>query len=142
MGTGAAVDEVGVVTQELRRRKRAEDELAIEAEEIEGASALDRIEGSERRPSLVVQHVGLEGSAGRRVDRTGLRVAHRVVGELAGGAQIQRAEAITDVGIRVLHEPVRQLHDVAVGVVERASLRVGHARDGSARPKSATSMAP
>ncbi len=123
-----AVDEVGVVTEELCRRERAEDELAVEAQEIEGAGALDRIERSECRPALVVQHVGLERSARRRVDRAGLGVAHRVVGELARGAQVERAEAITDVGVGVLHEPVRQLHDVAVGVVERASLRVGHAR--------------
>ena len=106
MGTGAAVDEVGVVAEELRRRERAEDELAVEAEQVEGAGALDRIERAERRPSLVVQQVGLEGSAAPRGRRAGLRVAHRVVGELARAAQIERADAITDVGVGVLHEPV------------------------------------
>ncbi len=128
MGARAAVDELGVVAEELRRRERAEHELAVEPEEIEGAGALDRVERAERRPSLVVQHVGFERGHSRRVGGALLGVADGVVGELARGSQIEGTDPVADVGVGVLDEEVRQLHDVAVGVVERASLRVGHAR--------------
>ena len=128
MGPRAAVHEVGVVAEELGRCERAEHELAVEAEEIESTGALDRIERTERRPSLVMQHIGLEGGSGRGINRPRLGVAHCVVRELARRPEVERSDAIADVGIGELHEPVGQLHDVAVGVVVRAALCVDHER--------------
>ena len=126
MRAGAAVHEIEVVGHELRTCERAEHELGVEAEEIEGPAPLGRVEGAERAPALGLHDVGLEFRGGVEVVAAHLGGAHGLVGESTRAAQVEGADVLAHVGVGVLHEPVAELHQVAVGVVVGPAFCVRH----------------
>jgi hypothetical protein len=88
---GAAVQEVRVAVEELRRRERAEHELPFEAEEVEGVAALGRIERAQRTPTFARHELGIGVRVGLRVGAPGVGTGDRLVGQRTGLAQSQRS---------------------------------------------------
>jgi hypothetical protein len=119
--------DLGVVAaEELGGGERGEHELAVEAEQVEGAAPLVGVERPEGAPALGVEQAVLEGGAGGLVPGAGGGVLDRPGGELPRGAELQVAHPAPELVVDVAVEPVGQLHDVAVRVVVRAALGVGH----------------
>ena len=123
---GAADDEVGITPEELRRRERGEDQLAREPEEVERATALRRVERTERVPALLGEQLGLQAGGRGGVAAALLGACDGLLGERPGTAQLELADARTHVGVGVARQPVGQLHQMAVGVVDDPILDVGH----------------
>ena len=106
--------------------KGAEDELLLEAEKVERAAALGRIERTEGMPTLRGHEVRLERLSRCGVAATCLSIGDRLFGEASCSAQIERANAVADLGIGVLEKPVAEFHQVAIGIVEGATFSVRH----------------
>ena len=123
---GPAVEELEVLATELRRGERREHELLLEAEEIERATALARVHRTERVPTLRAHQRALELRGRVGVAASSLGVGERLLGERTRTAEGQRADAITNTGIGVALEPVRRLHQMAVGVEAHATRCVRH----------------
>lgn len=113
----AAVEEIRIVAGELAGGEGAEDELPVDAEEIDGAAALNRIKRTECRPPLCTHDVVFQRPRRERIATSRLRSSDSRVGQRPGSAEIQRPDAFADAGIGVLDEPISQLHEVAVRVV-------------------------
>jgi hypothetical protein len=124
-GTGRSL--LGIVAgHELRRGERGEDQLALEAQQVERPAALGRIEGAQRVPALEVHELALELGQRGVVELALLGLVQGVVGQLPGRPQVEPTEPVAELGLDVALEPVVELHDVAVGVVEGAPLGVRH----------------
>ena len=122
----AGVEAVGVAPGEHRGGERREHELALEAEQVEGATALVGIERAERVPALVREQPLLGGrraspdpSGGRWPGPWPSRAAARTRRRHRGACGPVR-------GVEVLVEEVGQLHHVAVGVEDPPVAGVGH----------------
>ena len=122
----AAVEQLVVGAGELRRREGAEDELPVDAEEIERAAAFRGIEGAERRPALGVHQRVFKPSRGIAIATAARRIGDRLLGELTCGTERERANALANRRVGVLRQPVAELHDVAIGIVEDTAFGVGH----------------
>jgi hypothetical protein len=59
------------------------------------------------------------------VGTAGVEPAH-LLAQKADAAEIHRWDALPELRIYVLRQPVRHLHDVTVGVIEQASFAVRH----------------
>src|SRR5581483_673278 len=114
VGPRPPVEQVGVAARELRRGEGAEDELLRDAEQIERAAALLRIERAERIPALGIHQAVFERprSLGIAAPRCGS--GDGALGESTRAAERERAKAIAEPGIRVLDEPIGELHEMAV----------------------------
>jgi hypothetical protein len=119
--------------------ERVEQQLAGEAEEVEGAAAILGEERAGGGEVLAAHDLGLlDGPVlvgpvllGQALERLG-EVA-LLVGDVAGLAQLvaarvaQRDDAVADVGVRMVPQPAGQLHDVGVRIVDdQAGLVVRH----------------
>jgi pimeloyl-ACP methyl ester carboxylesterase len=125
--TGPAVKQCEVVGRELRGCERAEHELRVEAQQVECARSFRRIERAERVPAFRRHHVGFELVRGVLVAAACFRLPHRLGRECPRAAEVQGTDAVAHVRIGVLREPIRQLHQVTVGVVEDPTFGIGHA---------------
>ena len=126
MGTRASVEQLGVVAGELRRRERAEHELAVEAQEVEGSASFRGIEGPQRVPALGLHQRAFELDCRLLVAAACLGVYHRLLGHRARAAKVEGTDPVAELGVGIADEPVGRLHQMAVGVEVRASLGVGH----------------
>ncbi len=141
VGAGGGVGEVGVGVLHVVQApvvERVEDELAREAEEIEGAGAVLGDEGPRGGEVLARHDLGLlvgpvlgRGVPGPQRLERGQEVA-LLVGRVAGLAQLvpagvaQHGQPVPVGGLGVVAQPGRRLHDVGVGVMDDPTLRVGH----------------
>ena len=100
VGARAAVEHFEIIGRELGRGERTEDELRVEAEQVECPGAFDRVPRAERVPALGSHHVALELRRGDRVAPARFSRTYRVVGERAGAAELQRADAVAHVAVR------------------------------------------
>ncbi len=123
---GAAVQEIRVLAHELGRGEGGKDQLLVEAEQVEGAAPLSRVECSECAPTLRSHHVRFEFGRLGRVSLASRRLRDRLLGELSRSAQVERADLLTDARIGLVGDPFGQFHDVAVGIVESTTLGVRH----------------
>ena len=117
-----------IVAGELGHGERGEHELAVEAQQIEGPAALAGVERAQGAPALGVHEPVLELGAGGAVDLAGGGLGDGLLGQAPGPAELQAPDAVPHLLLDVAAQPVGQLHDVAVGVVVRASLGVRHER--------------
>ena len=113
-----------------------EDELAGEAEEVQGPRPILGDEGARRGEVLAVHDLGGLGRAVLRggvalpqVVERGVEVAQLAFGltglpELVAARVAQRRDAVPDARVGVVAQPVRWLHDVGVGVVDDQPRRV------------------
>jgi hypothetical protein len=107
--------------------ERVEDELAGHADEVEGAGPVVGHEGAEGL-EVLPRHDLLGGA----VEEPLLGVLRLVVLERLGltGRQAEpvlaRGQPLADVGVGVIGQPPRQLHDVRIRVVHDAPLDVRH----------------
>src|SRR5262249_27912474 len=97
--SGAAEEQLLVVSDELRRGEGTEDELLGDAEEVERTAPFPRVEGAERRPPLDVHESPLEIACGRRITPTGGSLTDGPLGECACGAEVEWSNAIANVRI-------------------------------------------
>jgi hypothetical protein len=125
----ATVDEFAVVAEVLRGSEGREHQLAVEPEQVERSAALGGIERAEGVPALLRQELGLQRQRSRLIAATRLRSAHRVIGHRPRAPEVERTDPVTNGGIGIARKPVRQLHDVAVGVVDLAPAGITGCRD-------------
>ena len=126
VGVGTAIEEVEVFALVLRGRERREHQLAVEAQQVEGPTALGRVEGAQCVPALGLHQRALEGSR-----RLGIATPlggglHRLVGQRPRATKLKRTQPFSCRRVGELLQPVGQLHQVAVRVVEHASFCVRH----------------
>jgi hypothetical protein len=122
----AAVQQLGVVTEELVRRERREHELLVEPEQVEGVAAFVRVERAVGVPALAGEQPRFDVVQGDLTGPAPVGLAHRLLRHRAGGTEVQRTDPFTQIGIGVGDQPVGRLHDVAVGVVVHAAFGVRH----------------
>ena len=134
MSTGGGITVFDRALERERQpfRKRREHELSCESQQVERLRALVAIEGAQR-------HVAFRSADERIAERQQLGdftftvppAACRLFDEIrepSDARQPELRQTVAHVGIGMLGEEIRQLHDVAVGVVERAALRICHER--------------
>ena len=134
MGGGGGIGQVDVIAVfelEIAKAEGGEDQLAGEAQIVDGFRAVVGAEGAKRRLVLAQQDVFLRPGAEVRV----LVLAARGLGP-AGLAQLvlvdgQGVIARQHLGGEIGIEAVRQLHQVGVGVVNDLVLHVGHGASSS-----------
>jgi len=127
---GSAVKNLGrrahlvELTPEMGDRERGENQLRIEAEQIECASALVGIESTERFPSFAEHEIRFRIGERSGIGPAICGVRDRFFDHPAARANRERMKLRAHVGIGVGNQPVLSLHDVAVGVVEDSALGV------------------
>ena len=152
-GRGVGQVEVAGVLQVVQTAvvERVEDELAREAEEVQGAGPVlgdERARGGEVLARhdlglLVGPVLGARRGASRSCVEGGDQVA-LLVGGIARLAQLvparvaQHGEPVPEGGLGVVAQPGRRLHDVGVGVVDDPPLGVRHGTLPSALRDAAT----
>ena len=122
-GERAAVQDLVVAPDEATRGEGVEHELRRDAQHVERLRALVRIPGAVRADALGQEPLlragillGIRRTFGEQLRRLRAR-------EVPARGRLQ---AVADVGVRVLLEPVGGLHDVAVGVEVHASGGIWH----------------
>jgi hypothetical protein len=126
LGGSAGVEAVDVAPAEHGGRERGEHQLGVEAEQVEHLAALLGVEGTHRRPALVLQQPLLGQGRLRRVGSALLVAAN---GGLEDGLERLHALPAQPRRLALLDERVEeigQLHDVAVGIEDAPALGVGH----------------
>ena len=126
VGLEPSGDQFDVAPGELPGREGGEHQLALEAEQVEGPAALPGVEGTEARPSLRVHEAGFGPQGATRVVAPGRGRLDRLDSQGPGAPQGERSDPLADTRGRELLDPVRQLHDVAVGVVVGTAFGVRH----------------
>ena len=124
---GAVAKTVGHRCAGVKDRPHAvgrENELFREAEQVHGDGALLSVESPEGLDLLglgdeVVAHRDLRFHVFGRVTPLGDQCRNLVVGHDRGGIA-DRSQLRGDIGVGVVEEEARELHDVTVGVVERS----------------------
>ncbi len=110
----------------MRDRERREDQLRVEAEQIERAPALVGIERAQRFPSFTQHQVLLRlGGGGGIVVAIG-RMRDRLLDHPAAGSDRERMQLGANVGVGVRNQPVASFHDMTVGVIEDSAFGVWH----------------
>ncbi len=118
---------------EMRDRKRREDQLRAEAEQVERAPAFVGVESTERLPSLPQHQILLRIGNRRRIFLTFISVRDRLIDHPAARPDRKRMQLLADVGIGMGNQPVPSLHDMAVGVIEDSTLCIWHRDNLGAR---------
>jgi hypothetical protein len=100
----------------------------VEPERIEHTAALGAVERAVGRPALVLQHLQRVDVGGECFAALAAKVGfgHRLLGEHAGAAKVQRPQRSLRSLVGVGVEPARQLHHVTVGVEHGESIDVCH----------------
>ena len=130
VGAGGAVGEVEVAAalepQQVPVVERVEHELARHPEQVEGQWPVRR-DGAAGGDEVLALHdlVGIAGTE-LRVVVLGQRLGDRLR-LTRGQAQLDVGpQLVPNIGIGVVHEPGRLLHDVGIGVVHDAPFDVRH----------------
>ncbi len=111
---------------EMRDRKRREDQLRSEAEQVERTPPLVRIESAERFPSLAQHQILLRVGDRRRIFLTFIGMRDRLVDQPAARSDRKRMQLLADVRVGMRNQPVPSLHDMAVGVIEDSTFCIWH----------------
>jgi hypothetical protein len=98
----------------------------VETEQIERVAPFHRIERAVRPPTLAREELHLDRIQTDTGRLAGVGVANRLVRDRTRATEIQRPDAVTHFGVGLRNEPIARLHQMAVGVVEDASLRIRH----------------
>ncbi len=126
VGGATRVEQVFVLADELCGREGGEHQLAVEAEEVEHVAALLRVERADRAPALVLPQPLLGFGSGGGIGGACLRRLRGAVEHRLEHAHRAAAELVDHVGLHEGLEEPGQLHQVAVGVEDRAAVGVGH----------------
>jgi len=136
-GGGVAVLDRPLFGKGRTRRKGGEDQLAVEAQKVQGGAPLCGVEGAKGAVALgsadeAIAKGGQLGDPLGGVASPRLRFLEQI-GERTHARNLDLRHPLAQPGIGMVLEEVRQLHDVAVGIVEGAALGVGHLAWGSVR---------
>ena len=111
---------------EHSRGESGEDQLALEAEQIQDAAALDGVEAAHGHPALVLHQALLGPGRHRRVGAAALCLLGGVGQHRCECVHAPATQAVPFGRVDEVVEEVRQLHNVAVGVEDGAPTGVGH----------------
>ncbi len=130
---GHAVGEIHIVAMlGLLQRlvgESVEDELGLEAEQVERLGPILPYGGAGGQPVLALHDLVSVLGAKRRVRLERQVIGHHLMLARRQGRLVEHFHLAAGLGIRVGEKPVRRLHDVGIGVVDNPSFGIGHGLD-------------